>query len=77
MSHNGYEPQLPPYHGVVLAHMYDNTGTQTYLSVEDMASATGIYRMAGWTSVEGMACKAGIATGEDKFAPRGSEDEQN
>ena len=49
----------------------------TLASVEEVASATGIYRMAGWTSVKGMAFKADIASGEDMCAPRGWEDEQN
>ena len=49
----------------------------TLASVEDMASATGIYRKAGWTSVEGMAFKKDIASGEDMRATRGREDEQN
>ena len=49
----------------------------TLTSVEYMASATGIYRMAGWTSVEGMAFKADIASGGDMGDPPGFQDEQH
>ena len=45
------------------------------VSVEDMASATDISRKAGSTSVEGMADKADLASGEDMGETHGSQDE--